>query len=275
MGTNEQGYLDLVRLVIATGEIRADRTGVGTRALFAKRLSFDLRNGAFPLLTTKRIAFKNVAEELFWFLRGSTDVRELQARGVHIWDANAAGGVLGPIYGQQWRHFGSDELGAGGVDQIAEVVRRIQTEPTSRRIFFSARNPTQLAQMALPPCHVSCQFFVSHPGTPLAGLSAHVYQRSADLGLGVPYNVASYALLVVAVASLCRLRPIELVLSFGYVHVYENHVEPLLLQLERTHRPFPTICAKRPLDSLDHLALDDFELLNYNPHQPISMNMAR
>jgi dihydrofolate reductase/thymidylate synthase len=287
---DEEQYLALVRRVLAHGRARADRTGVGTRSVFGAMMRFDLRDHTMPLLTTKRVFWRGVVEELLWFLRGCTDARELSARGVRIWDANGsrahldrAGlrdreeGDLGPIYGFQWRHFGAAYRGcradhAGeGVDQLRRVVELIRTEPTSRRILMSAWNPAALDQMALPPCHVLCQFYVDvERGT----LSCLMYQRSADVGLGVPFNVASYALLTHLLAHVCGLRAGELVHALGDVHAYANHLEPLRAQLERAPRRFPRVRIAAAARDLEAVRAEDVRLEGYDPHPPIRMGMA-
>ena len=284
--TGEEAYLDLVRRVIEDGVERGDRTGVGTKALFAERLQFDLAEG-FPLLTTKRVFWRGVAEELLWMISGSTNANELSDKGVKIWDANgkrefldARGltdreeGDLGPVYGFQWRHFGAKyvdmhtDYTGQGVDQLANIVETIRTNPNDRRMVMSAWNPAALDDMALPPCHLLCQFFVAE-----GRLSCQMYQRSCDLGLGVPFNIASYALLTRLVASVTGLKVGKLTLCLGDAHVYLNHIEPLKEQLERTPRAFPLLrIATR--DSIDAFTFDDLDLVAYAPDKPIKMTMA-
>lgn len=282
----EERYLKLAREIIEEGDARMDRTGVGTRALFARSLEFDLSE-RFPLLTTKRVFWRGVVEELLWFVRGSTSAITLAGRGVHIWDQNGSRefldsrglndreeGDLGPIYGFQWRHWGADytDMHANytgkGVDQLAEVIRKIKEDPTDRRIVLSAWNVSDIDRMALPPCHMFCQFFVAGDR-----LSCQMYQRSADMGLGVPFNIASYALLTHMVASVCGLRPHRLVMVFGDVHVYANHIEAMLEQCAREPRSFPTLRV-HAADSIDDFTSADFELRDYDPHPPIAMKMA-
>lgn len=282
----EQPYLDLVREVIETGFDRDDRTGVGTKAKFAKTLSFDLSQG-FPLLTTKKIPFRLVAEELLWFISGSTNSNELSAKNVHIWDANGSReyldsiglterdeGDLGPVYGFQWRHSGAEytdmyaEYTGQGVDQLQNVIDKIATRPHDRRLVVDAWNPSDLDKMALPPCHLMFQFFVAD-GT----LSCMMMQRSADLGLGVPFNIASYALLTHMVASVTCLEVGTLTLVFGDVHVYNDHTDALLEQLERDIRLFPHLSIT-PKPDIDSFTIDDFVLEDYDPHPPIKMKMA-
>ena len=283
----ERAYLDLVREVMEKGVRREDRTGVGTLSLFGRQLRFDLRDG-FPLLTTKRVFWRGVVEELLWFLSGSTDSRALSAKGVHIWDENGSRefldsrglahrqeGDLGPVYGFQWRHFGAEyttcqaDYTNRGVDQISECIRQIKETPHSRRIMFCAWNPASLQDCALPPCHVLCQFYVAR-----GRLSAQMYQRSADLGLGVPFNIASYALLVYMMAHVCQLEPGEFIHTVGDAHIYMNHLEPLREQLSRIPSAPPQLRIKRKVDSIDDFTLNDFELLNYEPQKKINMKMA-
>ena len=282
----EQAYLDLVQEVIETGFDRNDRTGVGTKAKFAKTLFFDLSQG-FPLLTTKKIPFRLVAEELLWFISGSTNSNELSARKVHIWDANGSReyldsigfterdeGDLGPVYGFQWRHSGAEytdmyaDYTGQGVDQLQIVIDKITTRPHDRRLVVDAWNPSDLGKMALPPCHLMFQFFVADEK-----LSCMMVQRSADLGLGVPFNIASYALLTHMVASVTGLEVGTLTLVFGDVHVYNNHTNALLEQLERDRRPFPHLSITSKPD-IDSFTIDDFVLEDYDPHPPIKMKMA-
>lgn len=247
----EHQYLSLVSRVIAEGETRPDRTGTGTLAVFAPQpsLSFSLKNGTLPLLTTKRVFMRGVLEELLWFVAGKTDSKLLTERDVHIWDGNGSKeflesrglghrreGDLGPVYGFQWRHFGAEYIDCDadytgkGVDQLADVIDKIKNNPTDRRIIMSAWNPKDLPQMALPPCHMFCQFYVSMPSSTSSSrkqLSCHMYQRSCDLGLGVPFNIASYALLTHMIAKVTDCEASELTLAMGDAHVYRDHVEPL------------------------------------------------
>jgi dihydrofolate reductase/thymidylate synthase len=286
--TEERQYLDLVRTVIETGHHKADRTGVGTLSLFGAMMRFSLRNHRMPLLTTKRVFWRGVVEELLWFLRGSTDAHELAARGVHIWDENAsrsfldaqglkhrAVGDLGPIYGFQWRHFGAKyvdfqtDYHNQGVDQIRRIVETLRTNPDDRRMILSAWNPTALSEVALPPCHVLAQFYVAD-----GELSCLMFQRSCDLGLGVPFNIASYALLTMMLAHVTGLRPGEFVHTMGDVHVYRNHVDALRTQLLREPRPFPHLRFRRPVADIDDFLPEDFELVGYRPHQVLKMDMA-
>ncbi|BEI81253.1 hypothetical protein CcaverHIS002_0204130 [Cutaneotrichosporon cavernicola] len=294
----EYQYLDLIERIIATGQARPDRTGTGTLALFAPpSLRFDLTKG-FPLLTTKRVFWRGVVEELLWFVAGCTDARVLQERGVHIWDGNGSRefldrvglghrreGDLGPVYGFQWRHFGAeygtceDDYAGKGVDQLAEVVRKIKENPTDRRIIMSAWNPSDLPVMALPPCHMFCQFYVTLPESPDARpkLSCLMYQRSCDVGLGVPFNIASYALLTHMIAFVTGCDAHEFILQMGDAHVYRDHVEPLKTQLEREPRPFPTLKIARTLGEIkdiDGFRADDFVVEGYKPMGKIEMKMS-
>jgi thymidylate synthase len=253
-------------------------------------MRFSLRDGVFPLLTTKRTFWRGVAEELIWFVRGDTYAKNLSDRGVHIWDGNGSKafleqrglghrveGDLGPVYGFQWRHFGAEYIDHAadytgkGVDQLAEVIRLIKENPTSRRIVMSAWNPKDMPQMALPPCHMLAQFYVD---TERGELSCQMYQRSADMGLGVPFNIASYSLLTRMIAHCTGLKAGEFVHVIGDAHVYLNHVEPLREQLTREPRPFPTLKINTEERDIDKLKYEDFEIVGYKPHKRIKMKMA-
>jgi len=280
-------YLKLVLHVLEKGGRRKNRTGIDTLSVFGTQSRYDLSK-SFPLLTTRKIFWRGVAEELLWFVNGSTDAKELAEKGVHIWDANGtrefldkrgllhhAEGDLGPVYGFQWRHFGAEYRGVRfdhrglGVDQLQSVVDQIKTDPDSRRIIMSAWNPQDLPRMALPPCHVMCQFLV------LEGrLSCQMYQRSADLGLGVPFNIASYALMTHMIAHVCGLEVGELVHTIGDAHVYVNHVDALREQMARGEMAPPTLKIKRNVESIDDFTFDDFELIDYKCHPNIKMEMA-
>jgi thymidylate synthase len=284
---DENQYLELIKQIIEKGVTRSDRTGVGNISIFGAQMRFSLRD-QFPLLTTKRVFWRGVAEELLWFIKGSTDARLLQEKNVHIWDGNSTRefldangfkdreeGDLGPIYGYQWRYYGAEYTNCHanykgqGIDQLQEVIDRIKSNPNDRRIIMCAWNPTDIPKMALPPCHCLVQFYVAD-----GELSCMMYQRSADMGLGVPFNIASYALLTYMIAHITNLKPGDFVHTLGDAHVYLNHVEPLKEQLERTPRPFPKLNIKRKVESIDDFKFEDFEILNYNPYPTIKMEMA-
>ncbi|XP_046394210.1 thymidylate synthase [Ischnura elegans] len=284
----EHQYLDLIRHIISKGCRKNDRTGVGTISVFGTQMRFSLRNGVFPLLTTKRVFWRGVAEELLWFIHGSTNALELHDKGINIWDGNSSRefldkmgftdrevGDLGPVYGFQWRHFGAKYRGKDvdytgeGVDQLAQVIETIRTNPDDRRIMMCAWNPVDIPQMALPPCHCLVQFYVAN-----GELSCQLYQRSADMGLGVPFNIASYALLTYMIAHITKLKPGDLVHTMGDCHIYSNHVDALKKQLERTPRPFPTLKIKRDVEKIEDFKYEDFELKNYQPHPKLDMQMA-
>ncbi|XP_022226006.2 thymidylate synthase [Drosophila obscura] len=286
---NEQKYLDLIRYVIEYGERRMDRTQVGTLSTFGSQLRFDMRQ-SFPLLTTKRVFFRAVVEELLWFVAGKTDAKLLQAKNVHIWDGNStrefldklghtdrAVGDLGPVYGFQWRHFGAeygtcdDDYSGKGIDQLRQVIRTIRDNPSDRRIIMSAWNPLDIPKMALPPCHCLAQFYVSQTR---GELSCQLYQRSADMGLGVPFNIASYALLTHMIAHVTGLKTGDFVHTMGDTHVYLNHVDPLKEQLERKPRPFPKLKIKRKVENIEEFRYEDFEVIGYDPYPKIKMDMA-
>lgn len=265
-------YEDLLREVLEQGVHKADRTGTGTRSLFGRQIRFDLAE-SFPLLTTKRVHFRSVALELLWFLRGESNVRWLQERGVSIWDEWAdEDGELGPVYGVQWRSWPLP--GGGSIDQIAKVVEQIRTNPDSRRHVVTAWNPAEVDEMALPPCHAMFQFYVEPRPEGPARLSCQLYQRSADMFLGVPFNIASYALLTVLVAQQTDLVPGEFVWTGGDCHVYDNHVEQVREQLSREPYPYPRLrLARRPATVFDY-AYEDFELLGYRHHPAIPAPVA-
>jgi thymidylate synthase len=262
-----QNYLDLMRRILEEGADRPDRTGTGTRSLFGQQLRFDLSEG-FPLVTTKKLHVRSIIYELLWFLRGETNVRWLQERGVTIWNEWAdADGELGPVYGGQWRSWPT----AGGetIDQIAEVQRQIREQPESRRLIVSAWNVGQLDEMALPPCHLLFQFYVAN-----GRLSCQMYQRSADYFLGVPFNIASYALLTIMMAAATGLRPGEFVHVFGDVHLYHNHFEQARTQLARQPRPLPRLELRATRHDVRDFQYDDFELVGYDPHPAIKAPVA-
>jgi len=283
----ELQYLELVKEIIDNGAERSDRTGTGTLSVFGRQMRFDLRH-SFPLLTTKRTFWRGVAEELLWFVHGTTNAKELQDKDIHIWDGNGSReyldsvglghreeGDLGPVYGFQWRHFGAEYTNCHadytnkGVDQLAEVIDKIRNNPTDRRILLTAWNPAALKEMALPPCHMFCQFYVAN-----GELSCQMYQRSCDMGLGVPFNIASYALLTCLIAKVCDLRPGDFIHTLGDAHVYLNHVEPLKVQLEHTPRPFPVLKINTDCKDIDRIKFEDLEIVGYLPHKKIEMKMA-
>jgi thymidylate synthase len=263
----EQQYLDLLRLVLETGIDRPDRTGTGTRSIFGHQMRFDLRQG-FPLLTTKKLHVKSIINELLWFLRGETNIRWLQERGVKIWDQWAdENGDLGPVYGSQWRSWPDGH--GGTIDQIANVVQSIRTKPESRRHIVTAWNPAEVDEMALPPCHCLFQFYVAE-----GRLSCQLYQRSGDVFLGVPFNIASYALLTLMMAQVTGLEPGEFVHSFGDVHLYSNHVQQAHEQLGRMPKPLPRLTLNPDRHDIFEFTYEDFMLTGYDPHPHIKAEVA-
>jgi thymidylate synthase len=266
-GRINTAYEDLLRLVMAGGTPKPDRTGTGTRSVFGHQMRFDLREG-FPLVTTKRVHFRSVAYELLWFLRGDRNVRWLQERGVTIWNEWAKpDGDLGPVYGVQWRSWPTPD--GGHIDQIAEVVRQLKTNPDSRRIIVSAWNVAELSKMALLPCHALFQFYVAD-----GRLSCQLYQRSADIFLGVPFNIASYALLTHMLAQQCDLGVGDFIWTGGDCHIYANHVEQVELQLARAPLPYPRLHIKRRPTSIFDYEYEDFEVIGYAPHPAIKAPVA-
>ena len=262
-----RAYLDLVQRILDTGSRKTDRTGTGTLSIFGHQMRFDLAAG-FPLVTTKRLHLKSIVHELLWFLRGETNVRSLQSAGVKIWDEWAdANGDLGPIYGYQWRSWPAPD--GRHIDQIAQVVDAIRTTPDSRRLMVSAWNVADVPRMALAPCHVLFQFYVAE-----GKLSCQLYQRSADVFLGVPFNIASYALLTLMVARVTGLRPGEFVHTFGDAHLYVNHLDQARLQLSREPRPLPTMTLSRAAPRLEEFRYEDFQLAGYDPHPHIAAPVA-
>lgn len=271
-------YLELMQHVLETGEHKDDRTGTGTRSSFGYQMRFDLSEG-FPMMTTKRVPFRWVAEELLWFLSGDTNEETLRARGVDIWKEWADlehtskfgrdEGDLGPVYGYLWRSFGGDYPERNGVDQIKQLLETIQDNPNSRRLIVSGWDPRVANQVELPPCHTLFQFYA------LRGkLSCQLYQRSADIFLGVPFNVASYALLTHMVAQVCNLEPGEFIHTFGDVHFYDNHLEQAKIQLERTPRPLPTLQLNPEVTDLFSFTYEDMTLKGYKPHPRIRAEVA-
>jgi dihydrofolate reductase / thymidylate synthase len=312
----EYQYLQLIKDIIDTGITRQDRTGTGTISKFGATMRYSLRDNVIPVLTTKRVFWRGVAEELFWFVSGCTDNRVLQSKNIHIWDGNGSKeflqkrglghrreGDLGPVYGfrtflcvlmvsfslkhvfhsllyahtTEWRHFGAKYVDADanyngkGVDQLAWIINEIKTNPTSRRLIMSAWNPKDMPQMALPPCHMMCQFYVD---TTRGELSCQMYQRSADMGLGVPFNIASYSLLTHLIAHCCKLKAGEFVHVIGDAHVYLNHVDPLKEQLKRDPRPFPTLQINTDSRDIDQIKMEHVKLVGYKPMKTIKMKMA-
>jgi thymidylate synthase len=262
-----QAYLGLLKEIIDTGADRGDRTGTGTRSLFGRQLRFDLSDG-FPLLTTKKLHVRSIIYELLWFLRGETNIAWLKENGVSIWDEWAdENGELGPVYGHQWRSWPTRD--GKTIDQIAWVENEIRTNPNSRRLIVSAWNVADVERMALPPCHLLFQFYVAE-----GRLSCQLYQRSADYFLGVPFNIASYALLTMMMAKATGLEPGDFVHTFGDVHLYHNHFKQAQLQLSREPRALPTMQILTTPQSVDGFQFADFELQNYNPHPAIKAAVA-
>ncbi|KAJ6811181.1 putative bifunctional dihydrofolate reductase-thymidylate synthase [Iris pallida] len=283
----EYFYLRLVRDIMENGVQKNDRTLTGTLSKFGCQMRFNLRN-SFPLLTTKRVFWRGVVEELLWFISGSTNAKVLQEKGIHIWDGNASReyldsvsltdreeGDLGPIYGFQWRHFGAEytdmhaDYSGKGFDQLLDVIDKIKNKPDDRRIILSAWNPSDLKKMALPPCHMFAQFYVEN-----GELSCQMYQRSADMGLGVPFNIASYSLLTYMIAQVCGLVPGDFIHVMGDAHVYSTHVRPLQEQLQKQPKPFPILKINPEKKDIDSFVASDFELTGYDPHFRIEMKMA-
>ena len=255
-------YLELVRHVLEHGTFKGDRTGTGTKSVFGYQMRFNMADG-FPLLTTKKVHLKSIIHELLWFLQGSTNVHYLQENGVRIWNEWAADdGELGPIYGYQWRSWPNYD--GGHIDQIADVVEQIKHNPDSRRLIVSAWNVAQVPQMALPPCHTLFQFYVAD-----GKLSLQLYQRSGDIFLGVPFNIASYALLLLMVAQVTGLEPGEYIHTLGDAHIYSNHFEQVNEQLQRTPRHLPRMMLNPDVKSIFDFRYDDFKLEDYDPYPPI------
>ena len=276
-------YHDLLRLVLEKGKFKADRTGTGTYSVFGAQARYDLRQ-SFPVLTTKKLHLKSIIYELLWFLRGETNVRWLQERGVTIWDEWATAeqcarfgrqaGDLGPVYGHQWRNFDATQQAAGtyakdGLDQIDWLINEIKRNPGSRRLIVTGWNPREQDKVALPPCHTLFQFFVQD-----GELSCQLYQRSADLFLGVPFNIASYALLTRMVAQVCDLKPGDFVHTFGDLHLYANHLEQAKLQLSREFRPLPQMKLNPAVKNIHDFQFEDFTLEGYDPHPGIKAPIA-
>ena len=270
-------YVDLVKHVLENGNQKEDRTGTGTKSVFGYQMRFDLAEG-FPMVTTKKLHLKSIIYELLWFLKGDTNIKYLKENGVKIWDAWAdENGDLGPIYGHQWRNWNSEEI-----DQIAELITELKANPNSRRMLVSAWNPgvlpdTSLSfaenvaknKVALPPCHAFFQFYVAD-----GKLSCQLYQRSADIFLGVPFNIASYALLTMMIAQVCDLQVGEFIHTFGDAHIYNNHFEQLELQLSRKPKPLPKMILNPVVKNIFEFTYDDFTLENYEPHEAIKGSVA-
>ena len=250
-----------------TGSYKSDRTGTGTYSIFGHQMRFDLSEG-FPLLTTKKLHLRSIIYELLWFLQGDTNIRYLKEHGVSIWDEWAdPDGDLGPIYGHQWRSWGTPD--GGKVDQISQLIDQIKCTPDSRRLMVCAWNVGEIDKMALPPCHVLFQFYVNN-----GEISLQLYQRSADVFLGVPFNIASYALLLMMVAQVCNLKPKEFIHTLGDAHIYSNHVEQAKLQLTREPRPLPTMRINPEVKDIFSFQYEDFTLENYDPHPHIKADVA-
>jgi dihydrofolate reductase/thymidylate synthase len=284
----EKQYLEILKDILEKGTVRMDRTGTGVKSKFGYTMRFDLSQNRFPLLTTKKVFFRGVVEELLWFLGGNTNAKLLRDKGVKIWDGNASRSYLdsiglvdreeddlGPIYGFQWRHFGAryrtmrDDYTGEGIDQIQDLIHRIKTKPSDRRLILTAWNPLDLKLMALPPCHCFCQFYVDGKK-----LSCQMYQRSCDMGLGVPFNIASYALLTVIMAHVCDLEPGEFIHVLGDAHIYMNHVDAIQEQLKRVPHAFPKLTVTSPSKDISTFSSDDFKLVDYNPLEKIKMSMS-
>ena len=260
-------YEELLKHVFTTGTEKSDRTGTGTRSIFGAQIRFDLSKG-FPLITSKKVHLKSIIHELLWFIKGETNTKYLTDNGVKIWDEWAdENGNLGPVYGHQWRNW--PKADGGHIDQLSEVIETLKKNPDSRRIIVSAWNVADLKKMALMPCHAFFQFYVAN-----GKLSCQLYQRSADMFLGVPFNIASYALLTLMVAQVCNLKPGDFIHTFGDAHIYSNHFEQVTLQLSRDVRPYPTMKINKDVKSIFDFKYEDFELDNYNPHAGIKGAVA-
>lgn len=260
-------YLDLLKHVLETGVLKSDRTGTGTKSVFGYQMRFDLSAG-FPLVTTKKVHLKSIIYELLWFLNGDTNINYLNEHNVHIWDEWAdAQGNLGPVYGAQWRSWPAKD--GFKIDQLSELIKQIRNNPDSRRLIVSAWNVEQIPEMALPPCHCLFQFYVAQ-----GKLSCQLYQRSADVFLGVPFNIASYALLTLMVAQVCNLEVGEFIHTFGDTHIYSNHFEQANLQLTRSPFPLPLMKINPLIKEITEFKFEDFELLNYVSHPAIKAPIA-
>jgi thymidylate synthase len=260
-------YQDLMRKILAEGTVRDDRTGTGTIGIFGHQSRYDLSQG-FPVVTTKKLHLKSIIHELLWFLKGDTNIKYLKDNGVRIWDEWAdENGDLGPVYGHQWRSWPATD--GGSIDQIAKVIEQIKTNPNSRRHLVIAYNPADVDKMALPPCHAFYQFYVAN-----GKLSCQLYQRSADVFLGVPFNIASYALLTMMVAQVCDLVPGEFIHTLGDAHLYSNHLEQAKLQLTREPRPLPQMILNQSIRNIFDFKYEDFQLVGYDPHPAIKGEVA-
>lgn len=284
----EHEYFNLIKEILDKGKFKPDRTGTGTISRFGAQMRFNLRNGTMPLLTTKRVFWRGIVEELLWFISGSTDSNILKDKNVHIWDANGSKefleksglghreeGDLGPVYGFQWRHCGAEyydknsDYAGKGIDQLQDIIERIKKDPYDRRLILTAWNPQDIPLMALPPCHCLAQFYVNEDE-----LSCQLYQRSADIGLGIPFNIASYSLLTHMIAHITGLKPGEFVHAIGDAHIYKDHVSSLQEQIQRTPTAFPKLNIRRKVTHIDDFKLEDFELIGYNPQAAIPMKMS-
>ena len=267
-----QTYLDLLTDVLENGEERGDRTGTGTLSVFGRQARYDLRKG-FPCLTTKKLHLRSIIHELLWFLKGETNIGYLKENKVRIWDEWAdENGDLGPVYGQQWRSWAKDN--GETVDQIAQLIDGLKNNPTSRRHLVSAWNVGKVDEMALPPCHLLFQFYVHDPDSERPGLSCQLYQRSADLFLGVPFNIASYALLTLMIAQVCGYEARDFVHTFGDLHLYSNHLDQAREQLVRSPNSLPTMKINPEITGIDDFTFDDFELVDYEAHPHIKAAVA-
>lgn len=260
-------YHDLIKTVLDNGVYKGDRTGTGTYSVFGHQMRFNLEDG-FPVVTTKKVHLRSIIHELLWFLKGDTNIQYLKDNGVSIWDEWAdENGNLGPVYGYQWRSWHAPD--GRVIDQISNVVDQIKNNPNSRRLIVTAWNPADVDSMALPPCHAFFQFYVAD-----GKLSCQLYQRSADIFLGVPFNIASYALLTMMMAQVCGLKPGEFVHTLGDAHLYSNHIEQAKLQITRDFRPLPTMKMNPDVKNIFDFTYEDFELLNYDPHPHIKAQVA-
>ena len=284
----EYQYLNLIQNIIEKGVVKHTRPGIDTLSLFGAQMRFSLKDYTFPLLTTKKLFYRGIVEELLWFIKGSTNAKELQDKNVHIWTEHSSREYLdsigltqyplndlGPIYGFQWRHFGAKYVNCftdyknQGFDQLLHVINTIKNNPHDRRIIMCAWNPLDIPLMALPPCHCLVQFYVAEDK-----LSCHLYQRSADLGLGVPFNIASYALLTHLIAHVTGLKPGDFIHTLGDAHIYVNHLESLKIQLKRKPRPFPTLTINEKVNDIEQIRWEDIHLNGYYPHEKIDMPLA-